>query len=202
MDAVARLQARGSCPGNRRPEDRQSHDDARDAPFVHGRRLPAISHDTSADAQWGWRRNRKTARRAVRFEETAQPKRGGTLAKSRAHLPRSANGSSNSCQARTWGQCAIRCGRIFLLSRRRSRPDGAIRPSLSSRLAESWIGRPIAREDNLPELVRRYLAAFGPASVTDAQTWLGMKLKETFEKLRPETANLSRRGATRVVRPA
>jgi winged helix DNA-binding protein len=53
-------------------------------------------------------------------------------------------------------------------------------------LAESWIGRPIAREDNLPELVRRYLAAFGPASVTDAQTWLGMKLKETFEKLRPE----------------
>ena len=53
-------------------------------------------------------------------------------------------------------------------------------------LAESWIGRPIAREDNLAELVRRYLAAFGPASVTDAQTWLGMKLKETFEKLRPE----------------
>lgn len=53
-------------------------------------------------------------------------------------------------------------------------------------LAESWIGRPIAREANLPELVRRYLAAFGPASVTDAQTWLGMKLKDTFEKLRPE----------------
>src|SRR5262245_19571117 len=53
-------------------------------------------------------------------------------------------------------------------------------------LAESWIGRPISPEDNLRELVFRYLAAFGPASVTDAQTWLGMKLKETFEKLRPE----------------
>jgi Winged helix DNA-binding domain len=53
-------------------------------------------------------------------------------------------------------------------------------------LAESWIGRPIAREDNLPELVQRYLAAFGPASVTDAETWLGTKLKEMFEKLRPE----------------
>jgi Winged helix DNA-binding domain len=52
-------------------------------------------------------------------------------------------------------------------------------------LAESWIGRPIVREDNLPELVRRYLAAFGPASVTDAQSWLGMKLKETFERSRP-----------------
>jgi len=53
-------------------------------------------------------------------------------------------------------------------------------------LAESWIGQPITLEDNLPELVRRYLAAFGPASVTDAQTWLGMKLKDTFEKLRPK----------------
>lgn len=53
-------------------------------------------------------------------------------------------------------------------------------------LAESWIGRAISPEDNLRELVFRYLAAFGPASVTDAQTWLGMKLKDTFDKLRPE----------------
>jgi len=53
-------------------------------------------------------------------------------------------------------------------------------------LAESWIGRPISPEDNLRELVFRYLAAFGPASITDAQTWLGLKLKETFEKLKPE----------------
>lgn len=53
-------------------------------------------------------------------------------------------------------------------------------------LAEPWIGRTIDQKDYLPELVRRYLTAFGPASVTDAQTWLGMKLKDTFEKLRPE----------------
>jgi len=53
-------------------------------------------------------------------------------------------------------------------------------------LAEEWIGRKISPKDDLPELVKRYLAAFGPASVTDAQTWLGMKLKETFEKLKPE----------------
>jgi hypothetical protein len=53
-------------------------------------------------------------------------------------------------------------------------------------LAEEWIGRAISPKDNLPELVRRYLAAFGPASVTDAQTWSGLKLKEIFEKLRPE----------------
>ncbi|HKQ75003.1 MAG TPA: winged helix DNA-binding domain-containing protein [Blastocatellia bacterium] len=53
-------------------------------------------------------------------------------------------------------------------------------------LAESWIGRPVSPKDNLRELVLRYLAAFGPASVTDAQTWLGLKLKEMFEKLKPE----------------
>jgi len=53
-------------------------------------------------------------------------------------------------------------------------------------LAESWIGRPISPEDNLRELVFRYLAAFGPASVTDMQTWMGLKLKETFEKLKPD----------------
>ncbi len=53
-------------------------------------------------------------------------------------------------------------------------------------LAEDWLGRSLETKDFLPELVKRYLAAFGPASVTDAQTWLGLKLKETFEKLRPE----------------
>jgi Winged helix DNA-binding domain len=57
-------------------------------------------------------------------------------------------------------------------------------------LAESWIGRSVSPEDNLPELVRRYLAAFGPASVTDAQTWLGMKLKDVFETLRPELESM------------
>jgi DNA glycosylase AlkZ-like len=63
-------------------------------------------------------------------------------------------------------------------------------------LAESWIGRPISPEDNLRELMFRYLAAFGPASVTDAQTWSGMKLKETFEKLRPELQTYRGEGRT------
>jgi hypothetical protein len=54
-------------------------------------------------------------------------------------------------------------------------------------LAESWIGRPISTEDNLRELVFRYLAAFGPASVTDMQTWSALpKLKDTFERLKPD----------------
>lgn len=53
-------------------------------------------------------------------------------------------------------------------------------------LAETWLGQKISPKDNLQELVLRYLAAFGPAGVTDAQTWLGMKLKDVFEALRPK----------------
>jgi hypothetical protein len=54
-------------------------------------------------------------------------------------------------------------------------------------LAEPWIGRSCSAEDRLRELAFRYLAAFGPASATDMQTWSGLaKLKDAFEKLKPE----------------
>ncbi|NGP04490.1 winged helix DNA-binding domain-containing protein [Rhodococcus sp. 14C212] len=50
---------------------------------------------------------------------------------------------------------------------------------------DEWVGRGPARPD--PDIVlRRYLAAFGPASVRDAQTWSGLtRLGEVFERLRP-----------------
>jgi hypothetical protein len=54
-------------------------------------------------------------------------------------------------------------------------------------LAEDWIGPCDPPERAREELVRRYLRAFGPATVKDAQTWLGMGgLKPTFDALRPE----------------
>jgi hypothetical protein len=53
-------------------------------------------------------------------------------------------------------------------------------------LAEAWLGKPIPREDRLPELLARCLAAFGPATVTDLQTWSGMaNLKEVVQRLKP-----------------
>ena len=54
-------------------------------------------------------------------------------------------------------------------------------------LAEEWIGPCESPDQALQELMRRYLAAFGPATVSDAQTWLGITgLKPTFEALRPD----------------
>jgi hypothetical protein len=53
--------------------------------------------------------------------------------------------------------------------------------------APHWLGAPVAADPPVEEMVRRYLAAFGPASVKDAQTWSGLtKLAEVFDKLRPD----------------
>jgi hypothetical protein len=53
--------------------------------------------------------------------------------------------------------------------------------------AESWIGQPVGRDTDAKDLVLRYLAAFGPASVADAQAWSGLRaLAGTFEALRPK----------------
>ncbi|SEQ64464.1 Winged helix DNA-binding domain-containing protein [Lentzea xinjiangensis] len=51
--------------------------------------------------------------------------------------------------------------------------------------AESWLGES-PRATPKTELVLRYLGAFGPAAVMDAQQWSGLtKLGEVFEALRP-----------------
>ncbi|GAB2919269.1 winged helix DNA-binding domain-containing protein [Streptomyces heilongjiangensis] len=53
--------------------------------------------------------------------------------------------------------------------------------------AEHWLGRPAAPAPAPETVVRRYLAAFGPASVKDMQTWAGLtRLRAAFERLRPE----------------
>lgn len=51
---------------------------------------------------------------------------------------------------------------------------------------EKWLGKQLGRAST-ETLVIRYLRAFGPASVKDAQTWSGLKgLSEIFERLELE----------------
>jgi len=61
--------------------------------------------------------------------------------------------------------------------------------------AHAVLGAPLVDANDPAELVRRYLAAFGPGTVADAQTWSGLAgLRPTFEALRPDLRSFRSEG--------
>jgi hypothetical protein len=50
--------------------------------------------------------------------------------------------------------------------------------------ATAWLGKPRGKPMTIEEMVVRYLAAFGPATVADVQTWCGLsRLGEVVERM-------------------
>jgi hypothetical protein len=58
--------------------------------------------------------------------------------------------------------------------------------------AEDWLGAEHAAAPDIKPIVRRYLRAFGPATVADVQAWCGLtRMRETIEQMRTELRSFS-----------
>jgi hypothetical protein len=53
--------------------------------------------------------------------------------------------------------------------------------------AESWLGRELVTEPSIDDVVVRYLAAYGPATIADIAAWSGLTaMREVVERISPQ----------------